>query len=144
MRLSTKYGIFLLLIVIAGLSVYGLYCYSRSRSRILVKPEISLTAAAFADSFDVAEGRADSLFLNKTIAVTGVIKSLYQSGAGHLVVGLPGRMSAKVTLDCYLDSLHFPSQGGLKPGDNVVIKGRCTGRSENIVLDQCIIEKSKM
>ena len=141
MRLSTKYGISLLLIVIAGLSIYGLYCYSRSKSRILVTPDVSLTAAAFADSFDIAEGRADSLFLYKTIAVTGVVESVYQSGTGHLVVGLFGGMSAKVTLDCYLDSLHIPAQADLKPGDSVVIKGRCTGRSDNIVFDQCIIEK---
>jgi tRNA_anti-like len=140
MRLSKKYGISLLLIIIAGLSIYGLYCYSRSRSRILVTPDLSLTAA-FADSFDIAEGRADSLFLYKTIALTGVVQSLYQSGTGHLVVGLFGRMSAKVTLDCYLDSLHLPVHADLKPGDNVVIKGRCMGRSNNIVLDQCIIEK---
>jgi uncharacterized membrane protein len=140
MRLSKKYGISLLLIIIAGLSIYGLYCYSRSRSRILVTPDLSLTAA-FADSFDIAEGRADSLFLYKTIALTGVVQSLYQSGTGHLVVGLFGRMSSSVTLDCYLDSLHLPVQADLKPGDNVVIKGRCTGRSNNIVLDQCIIEK---
>ena len=141
MRLSTKYGIPLLLIVIAGLSVYGLYRYSRSKSRILVTPDLSLTAAAFADSFNVAEGRADSLFLYKTIAVTGVVESLYQNGTGHLVIGLPGRMSAKVTFDCYLDSLHSPAQSELKPGDHIVIKGRFTGRSINIVLDQCIIEK---
>jgi putative nucleic acid binding protein len=141
MRLSKKYGIFLLLIIIAGLSIYGLYCYSRSRSRILVTPDLSLTAAAFADSFDIPEGRADSLFLYKTIALTGVVQSLYQSGTGHLVVGLFGRMSSSVTLDCYLDSLHLQVQADLKPGDNVVIKGRYTGRSNNIVFDQCIIEK---
>ncbi len=141
MRLSTKYGFSLLLIILAGLCIYRLYSYSRSRSRILVTPDLSLAAGAFADSFDVSEGRADSLFLYKTIALTGVVQSLYQSGTGHLVVGLFGRMSAKVTLDCYLDSLHLPVHADLKSGDNVVIKGRCTGRFNNIVLDQCIIEK---
>jgi tRNA_anti-like len=141
MRLSTKYGISLLLIILAGLSIYGLYCYSRSRSRILVPTDLSLTASAFADSFDIAEGRADSLFLYKTIALTGVVESLYQNGTGHLVISLSGRISVKVTLDCYLDSLHIPAQPELKPGDNIVIKGRFTGRSNNIVLDQCIIEK---
>jgi tRNA_anti-like len=141
MRLSTKYGISLLLIIIAGLSIYGLYRYSHSKSRIVVPTDLSLTASAFADSFDIAEGRADSLFLYKTIAVTGVVESVYKNGTGHLVVGLTGRMSAKVTLDCYLDSFHIPAQPDLNPGDNIVIKGRCTGRSDNIVLDQCIIEK---
>jgi hypothetical protein len=141
MRLSTKYGIFLLLMIIAGLCIYGLYYHSRSKSRIEVTPDFSLTASGFADSFDIAEGRADSLFLYKTIALTGVVESLYQNGTGHLVVGLLGRMSAKLTLDCYLDSLHIQAQPELKPGDNIVIKGRFTGRSNNIVLDQCIIEK---
>jgi hypothetical protein len=141
MRLSTKYGIFLLLIILAGLSIYGLYWYSRSRSRIPVPTDFSLTASAFADSIDIAEGRTDSLFLYKTIALTGVVESLYQNGTGHLVISLSGRMSAKVTLDCYLDSLHIQAQPELKPRDNIVIKGRFTGRSDNIVMDQCIIEK---
>jgi hypothetical protein len=141
MRLSTKYGISLLLIILAGLCIYGLYYHSRSKSRIVVTPDLSLTASDFADSFDIAEGRADSLFLYKTIALTGVVESLFQNGTGHLVVGLLGRMSAKVTLDCYLDSLHIRAQPELKPGDKIVIKGRFTGRSINIVLDQCIIEK---
>lgn len=141
MSLSTKYGIYLLLIIIAGLSIYGLYRYSHSRSRIVVPTDISLTASAFADSFNVAESRADSLFLYKTIALTGVVETVYQNGRGHLVVGLLGRMSAEVTLDCYLDSLHTPARPDLKPGDSIVIKGRCTGRSNNIILDECIIEK---
>ena len=141
MSLMTKYGIFLLLITIAGLSIYGLYRHSRSKSRIVVPTDLSLSASAFADSFDVAESRADSLFLYKTIAVTGVVETVFQNGTGHLVVGLLGRMSTKVMLDCYLDSLHIPAQPDLKPGDNIVIKGRFTGRSNNIVLDQCIIEK---
>lgn len=141
MRLSTKYGISLLLIIVAGLSIYGLYCYSRSKSRILAPTDLSLPASAFSDSIDIGEGRSDSLFLYKAIALTGVVESLYQNGTGHLVIGLHGRMSAKVTLDCYLDSLQIPAQPELKPGDNIVIKGRFTGRSNNIVLDQCIIEK---
>ena len=141
MRLSTKYGIPLLLIILAGLSIYGLYRYSHAKSRILVPTDLSLTAPALADSFDDAEGRSDSLFLCKTIAVTGVVESLYRSGPGHLIVSLSGGAAGEERLDCFLDSLHFPAKSDLKPGDNVVIKGRCTGRSNNIVLDQCIIEK---
>jgi hypothetical protein len=141
MRLRTKYGISLLSVIIAGLSIYGLYCYSRSKSRILVPTDFSLTASALADSFDNGEGHADSIFLYKTIAVTGVVESSYQNGSDHLMVGLFGRAHKKITLDCFLDSLHITAQPGLRPGDNVIIKGRCTGRWNNIVLEQCIIEK---
>jgi hypothetical protein len=144
MRLSTKYAIYLLLIIVAGLSIYGLYRYSHSRSRIPVPTDISLTATALADSFDNAEGHADSLFLYKTIAVTGVVGGLYKSGSGHFIISLLGRMAGRVRLDCSLDMLHTPADPDLKPGDSVIIKGRCTGRSNNIVLDQCIIEKYQM
>ena len=144
MRPSTKYAIYLLLILTAGWSIYGLYRYAHAKSRILVPTDISITAPALADSFDDAEGHADSLFLYKTIAVTGVVKSLYKNGAGHFIISLLGRMSARVRLDCFLDSLHTPANPELKPGDSVVIKGRCTGTSNNIVLDQCIIEKKQM
>lgn len=142
MRLSTKYGISLLSVIIAGMSIYGLYYYSRSKSRIFAPTDFSLTASALADSFDNGEGHADSLFLYKTLAVTGVVESLFQNGTGgHLIVGLFGRPHMKVTLDCFLDSLHIAGQPELRPGDKVVIKGRCTGRWNNLVLDQCIIEK---
>ena len=144
MRLSTKYAIYLLLIIIAGASIYGLYRYSHAKSRILVPVDISLSASALADAFDTAEGHSDSFFLYKTIAVTGVVESLYKNGAGHFIISFLGPEPGRVTLDCFLDRLHNPADPDLKPGDHVVIKGRCTGRSNNILLDQCIIEKKQM
>jgi hypothetical protein len=88
MRLPTKYGISLLLVIITGLSIYSLYRYSRSESRIPVPTDLSLTASALSDTFEHGEGHADSLFLYKTIAVSGVVDSLIQNGKGHLIIGL--------------------------------------------------------
>jgi hypothetical protein len=144
MRLPTKYGISLLLVIITGLSIYSLYRYSRSESRISVPTDLSLTASALSDTFEHGEGHADSLFLYKTIAVSGVMDSLIQNGKGHLIIGLVGRAHAKITLDCFLDSLRIATVPELKPGDKIVIKGRYTGKSGNLVLDQCIIEKQQM
>src|ERR1700722_11725797 len=109
MRLSTKYGIPLLLIILAGLSIYGLYRYSHAKSRILVPTDVSLSAPALSDSFNDAESRSDSLFLYKTIAVTGVVESLYRSGPRHLIVSLSGAAAGEERLDCFLDSLHIPA-----------------------------------
>src|ERR1700743_1074896 len=127
MSLSTKYGVSLLLVIIAGLSIYGLFCYTRDRSRIVLPADVSISAPALADSFDDAEGRSDSLFLYKTVSVTGIVKSLYKDASGTYIVSLTGHRPGKADLDCFLDSLYLPARFDLNSGDSVAIKGRCTG-----------------
>ncbi len=140
MKLRSKYGILLFSLLIAILLIYGIF-FGKAGKKTLPPPDVSITAPALADSFDNAEGHADSLYLYKAISVTGVLERLHKNGSGLYVATLAGGASGKTDIDCTLDSL-FGSDGvHLNAGDSVTIRGRCAGRSLNVILIQCIIEK---
>ena len=141
MNQRTKYGIFLLLILIAGLSIYGLFYRTPSKADTLQAPDLAISAAALADSFDYEEGHADSLYLYKTISVNGIVSRMHRARSGMWVATLAGKTSGRTAVDCTLDSLYDPDRETLKPGDTVTIRGRCAGRLLNVELIQCIIEK---
>ncbi len=140
MNLRLKYGIIVLSLLISVLLIYGLF-FCQPGTKILPPPDVSITAPALADSFDNAEGHADSLYLYKDISVTGVLQRLHKNGSGPYVATLTGGVSGKTDIDCTLDSLYESFPVRLNIGDSVTIRGRCAGRSLNVILVQCIIEK---
>jgi hypothetical protein len=140
MNLRLKYGIIVLSLLISILLIYGLFFYKPGK-KPLPPPDITITASALADSFDKAEGHADSLYLYKALSVSGVLARLHKNGSGPLVVTLTGGASGKTDIDCTLDSLFERGYSRLNIGDSVTIRGRCAGRSLNVILVKCIIEK---
>jgi len=141
MERRTKYGISLLLFLIAGLSIYGILHQFSSGARILARAEVHTSAPLLAASFEENEGLADSLYLYKVISVTGVIRQVVEDGPGSYIARLTGDPEGRSMVDCHLDSLYAQDNLRLHPGDSVTIRGTCAGRWLNVVLLQCIIEK---
>ena len=103
-------------------------------------PDMILSAGALTDAYDNSEGRADSLYLYKKLSVRGALYRLHKNESGQYVATLEGRYIGRTAVDCILDSLYSPTPPAVKPGDTLVIRGRCAGRSLNVILVQCIIE----
>lgn len=141
MSRQVKYGLLLLLLLIAGIIIYGLFYGNPSGPGPLLPADISITAPALADSFDHGEGHADSLYLYKTLSVSGLLERLFKNGSGRYVATLAGHGPGRTAVDCLLDSLYISDNINLKTGDSITIRGRCSGRSLNILLTECIIEK---
>ena len=139
MERRTKYGIFLLTLLIAGLSIYGILHQWYSGARALTSAEVRTSAPLLAASFEGNEGLADSLYLYKVISVTGTVQQVVEDGTGNYIARLTGDRNGKAMVDCHLDSLYNPDD--LHPGDSVTIRGTCAGRWLNVILLQCIIEK---
>ena len=139
----TKYCIFLLFIIIALLCLYNLFS-PRSLRESALPPAIALSAAALTDSFDNGEGRADSLYLDKTLSVTGVLAGTRRNESGRYVATLAGRYPGKTAVDCILDSLYTAGRLNLRVGQTVTILGRCAGQSLNVLLVQCILVKPRL
>lgn len=140
MNRRTKYGIYLLLVLVSALSIYGLFFRNSSR-HLLSPPDAILSAAALTDAYDNGEGHADSLYLYKTLVVGGIVDKFQKNGSGRYVVTLAGHYPGRTAVDCILDSLYIPAPNELRTGDTVTIRGRCAGESLNVIIVQCIIEK---
>ena len=141
MERRTKYGIILLVTLIAGLSVYGLLYQLYGGGKALAKADYHIAAPDLIAAFDRNEGSADSLYLYKVISVSGVLQELVTNGKSEYIARLAGDRKEKTTVDCHLDSLYKRDELTLRAGDSVTIRGTCTGRWLNIILVQCIIEK---
>jgi hypothetical protein len=137
----TKYGIFLLIFLIAGLSIYGILNQLYGGNKTLARAEVSITATGLASSFEGNERFADSLYLYKVISVTGILQQLISDGSGNTIARLAGGRSGKAAIDCHLDSQYRQDELGLRAGDSVTIRGTCAGQWVNIILLQCIVEK---
>jgi len=141
MERRTKYGIFLLIGLIAGLSIYGLLTQLYSGGRTLATANVHTSAPVLAASFEGNEALADSLYLYKVVSVSGVVRQLVTDGAGNTTARLTGDRQGKTLVDCRLDSLYRQSELPFRTGDSVTIRGTCAGRLVDILLLQCIIEK---
>src|SRR5579864_608043 len=141
MERRTTFGIFLLVFLIAGLSIYGLYYQFYGVSKALAKADYHIEAPDLIAAFDRNEGMADSLYLYKVISVSGVLQELVTNDKGETIARLAGDRNGKTTVDCHLDSLYMREGLPLRAGESVTLRGTCTGRWLNIILVQCIIEK---
>src|SRR5579859_223313 len=137
MERRTKYGIMLLIGLIAGLAIYGFLHQIYGGNKALARAEVHITAPELVASFDRDEGQADSLYLYKVISVSGILRELSAKGPGDFVVRLAGDGPGKALVDCHLDSLYNTDDLSLRAGDSVTIRGTCAGRWLNVTLLQC-------
>ncbi|HEY4335420.1 MAG TPA: hypothetical protein VGM89_05970 [Puia sp.] len=141
MERPTKYGIFFLVFLIAGLGFYGIFHLLTGNNKVLVQANLHITASGLAASFQNDERLADSLYLYRVVAVSGIFQQLSDDGSGNYIVRLSGGRNGKIVVDCHLDSFYTREDLLLRTGDSVTIRGTCAGRWVNVILLQCIIEK---
>lgn len=140
MNSRTKYVILPLLILVTGFSLYRLF-YHPDTGKVVHPADMAVSAGALTDSYDNGEEHADSLFLDKTISVSGTVDRVYRNGSGRMVALLKGRYPGKTAVECLFDSTYTADQPDLRAGETVSVRGHCAGRSMNVIMVQCIIEK---
>jgi len=133
-------------IILSLLALITCFCIYRLLSHPDVKrvshpPDTTISARALTEAYDNGEGHADSLFLDKTLLVSGIVNRIRLDESGRYVATLEGRFPGKTAVDCVLDSLYKADQPDLSVGDTISITGRCAGRSMNVIMTQCIIDK---
>ncbi|HWB90229.1 MAG TPA: hypothetical protein VG605_00190 [Puia sp.] len=140
MNRRTKYVILPLLAVVTGFSVYRIF-YHPDDSRVLRPSDTVISARDLTDAYDNGEGHADSLFLDKTISVRGIVEKVDRNESGRYVATLIGHYPGKTAVECILDSLYTVDPPDLKSGDRVAIRGKCAGRWIDVVMTQCVVER---
>jgi hypothetical protein len=129
-------GLFLVGIV-AGTFVY-LYTFRKADLSVASKKaEIEIKATELLKNFTEKEDSANAAFLNKVLAVEGLIDKVTEDSTSITVYlknpeDLAGVMCGfhKSTID----------KSSLKPGNSIRIKGICTGYLMDVVLNKCAVE----
>jgi len=100
-----------------------------------------MTEGELAAVFVRNEALSDSLYLYKVLAVTGRVQKVRKDETGSYSVTLGNPMTGEAAVDCQLDGQFNQQYTTLQPGDSLRVLGICTGRLQNVILVQSIIEK---
>lgn len=107
-------------------------------------PAYELTGTQLLETFQQDEKKANTLYLGKVLAISGIIKSLSSDSAGvqTLVIGDTASLSS---VRCIMNGETGSAAGPLAAGTRVTIKGICTGYNADdmglgadVLLTRCV------
>jgi len=123
-----------LLILMAGGGLYGLYLYQKKPADIRDLPaDFTLTSVELMHEFETSETAATQKFADKVVTVSGVITDINPSSVTLFLNA--GDPVASVTCSFYAEEAAALAK--LTKGDVVSVKGKCTGKLIDVVLNNC-------
>jgi hypothetical protein len=125
-------------IALAGFGI-GLYLLKKEHKDLQnVNPDYVITAVDLQKAFEDNEVSATTRYVNRVIEVTGVIESVKTVEENALNISL------KTGSDLSLVICTFPSannSANLIPGNQVTIRGECSGYLMDVLLNNCVLIK---
>nr|WP_314838723.1 hypothetical protein [uncultured Flavobacterium sp.] len=119
----------LLLIASAGIYFYYGFLFKEARDIESERPTVSTSATNLMNEYNSNQEKSDSLYLNKTIEVTGKVTK---------------ETDSVVVLDSIVFCLFIKKKRNKLLNSRLSVKGKCIGYDElfqEVKLDQCIINK---
>lgn len=124
--------------IVAG-GIYGFYLYNKKPADTRdEKADFEITAVELMKEFTTNEEAATKKYVDKVILVSGTISEIDLTSA-TLIIDTTDPLTA-ITCSFYKEEAAALSHQ--KSGDPVVIKGKCTGKLTDIVLNNCILSNS--
>ena len=138
--MSTKNKIIIVIVFIAAIAFsayYYIFIYSSQNHRqVQSETAIAITSDSLVAKYQADEKLANSLYLNKAVAVTGNLLSIdkNQEGKTTLVIG---RSDSFSNVSVTMISTAPITQ---KVGETITIKGLCTGALSDVVITDAAVE----
>jgi len=135
MRPYLKY----IFLAIALAAVLGIYLVNRSTPSVKkMSVDYEIDAKELFIAFEEYEEEANTRFLDKVLQVSGVVREAVQDDEGTVSITLDtGNDFFGVV--CELSSSQALTKADFKAGQEVTVKGLCTGMSMDVVLVRCIL-----
>jgi hypothetical protein len=129
-----------LVFAVAGI-LYALILYNKKHpDTSKVKPDFVITATALQKEFEDSEAAASAKYINKIIEVSGSIASVTKSDSNNVNISLKSSNDLSSVI-CTIASAD-PSK--YKTGDELTIRGECSGFLMDVLLNNCaIVQKRK-
>jgi cytochrome c-type biogenesis protein CcmE len=128
----------LAVLLIAGVSlVIGLSMYFKKHSDLAsTKPDYVITATALQKEFEDNEKTASEKYIKKVIEVSGIVASVSQDSS-HTNISLKTESDLSSVICTFTGS----DLSNLKTGENVTIRGECSGFLMDVLLNYCALIK---
>ena len=137
MKPYIKIALFAVLIVVITATLVGLHKFNlKHPNTAKAKPDYVVTATVLQKEFEDNEVTASSKYVNKILEVNGTIASVTPADSTHLNIALKtgSEMSSVICT--------FPAISGsprFKSGDEITLRGECSGFLMDVLLNNCAI-----
>ena len=136
-----KISIYILIIGLLGIFI-GYKMYNKPHINVAEKPvEITIIANTLLADFSSDETKANTEYLDKIIAVKGMVTTIEFNGE-KAAISLQTKDDFGSVV-CYLVKDEFKKSAEIKEGQEVILKGICTGFLMDVILVKCVIMNSK-
>lgn len=120
---------------------FAYYLYNKPHQGISNEtPAFVLKAEALVSEYDLDEKKANAKYLGKIVEVSGIVSEKTKDRTGNYNVTLQGPDLAGI--GCEFENKVQDKLASLKEGQEVKIKGICTGVLMDVVLVDCVIENN--
>ena len=130
-------------LVVGFLSVFiGYKIYNKPHINVAEEAtDIALTASMLLIDFSKDETKANAQYLDKIIAVKGVVTHIAEEGKKRAITLQASDDFGSII--CYLAEDDSMNRDAIKKGQAIVLKGICTGFLMDVILVKCVIINSK-
>lgn len=131
----------IIIIIIVSVAVIGaaigIYQWNKPHQNMQrAKADLSITANELMAAFNNDENAANAKYMNKVIAVTGKVVEATTSGEATVVsLATEDDFGA---IACELDRFSKHARTTFSPGEEITLKGICSGKTIDVVLVQCV------
>lgn len=134
--------ILLVIVVIGAVAVYfGMKEYNREAKDVSdTEADVIIQAVDLTKAFGDDENAANAMYLDKAVAVSGVVKSIEKDEKGAYTIMLGGD-SELSNVSCQMDERHNDEAKSVTEGSTITVKGFCTGVLMDVVLIRCAVDK---
>jgi len=134
-----KKTLLIILLVITITGIYGVYLFNKEPKDIRdAKADFEIDSSELIKEFATNEEGASKKYLDKILTVTGHVREVDISSASVFMEGSDPLSS--ITCSFYPDELDHLKN--LKAGDEIQVKGKCTGKLMDIVMNNCSLNNS--
>lgn len=139
MSMKKKLLIAAVIAVLTGVA-FAYYLYNKPHQSIADdEPAFTIDAKMLVSDYDTDEATANAKYLGKIVEVKGTISEKITDSKGKITITLQGADLAGV--GCEFEPGAQKHLTGLSEGQEVCVKGICTGVLMDVVLADCVITK---
>lgn len=121
--------------IIAAVAISVVYFFNKPGRDVATENSIAVSASELFDSFVEDENKANNLYLDKAVTVSGSIREVIKNQQSQSIILLQ-TSDPMFGIACTLkDEVQLP----LKPGTQIKLKGICSGFTNDVVLRDCIL-----
>lgn len=127
-------GILLLVILII---ISLLQVFKPAKNLRKVKPDCTVTSNQLFNDFSENEGQANSKYVGQIVLVKGEIKEIIHSNDEMIILLETDDLFSGIS--CRLAESEFSKSELLKKSQSIAVKGQCSGKLIDVVLNNCVI-----